>query len=264
MPRSSALMPAVALLLVCSAAVSAAAPAADKISPALDRALAEAPNGRAEMLIVLAAQADLAPAAALTTKAAKGRFVFERLTATARSTQGPLLAELARRGAPARPFWAANFVWTEGDLALAQAIAARADVARLETNPRLVLTEPVVDPDAARQPDSPDTVEWNITKVNAPQVWALGDTGQGAVIAGEDTGYQWDHPALKGKYRGWNGSVANHNYNWHDAIHTGGSSCGADSPFPCDDTNHGTHTMGTMVGDDGAGNQVGMAPGARW
>ena len=27
---------------------------------------------------------------------------------------------------------------------------------------------------------------------------------------------------------------------------------------------HGTHTMGTMVGDDGVGNQIGMAPGAKW
>jgi len=33
---------------------------------------------------------------------------------------------------------------------------------------------------------------------------------------------------------------------------------------PCDDGFHGTHTMGTMVGDDGAGNQIGVAPGARW
>ena len=33
---------------------------------------------------------------------------------------------------------------------------------------------------------------------------------------------------------------------------------------PCDDFGHGTHTMGTMVGDDGGANQIGMAPGARW
>ena len=93
---------------------------------------------------------------------------------------------------------------------------------------------------------------------------APGYTGQGAVIAGQDTGYQWDHPALKDQYRGWNGSAADHNYNWHDAIHATGSSCGADSPCPCDDNDHGTHTMGTMVGDDGGANQIGMAPGARW
>ena len=32
-----------------------------------------------------------------------------------------------------------------------------------------------------------------------------------------DTGQQWDHPALKSHYRGWNGATADHNYNWYDA-----------------------------------------------
>jgi len=50
-----------------------------------------------------------------------------------------------------------------------------------------------------------------------------------------------------------------------DAIHAGNSNpCGNDSPVPCDDDGHGTHTTGTAVGDDGAGNQIGMAPGAKW
>ncbi|MEX0881253.1 MAG: S8 family serine peptidase [Thermoanaerobaculia bacterium] len=101
-------------------------------------------------------------------------------------------------------------------------------------------------------------------KIRAPDVWALGFTGQGVVVAGADTGYQWDHPALKGKYRGWTGLGANHNYNWHDAIHSGGGVCGADAIAPCDDHFHGTHTMGTMVGDDGGSNQIGVAPGAKW
>ncbi len=252
-------------LIVALALIAAPAAAADKVSPELARAFAAASNGRAEMLIVMREQADLAPARGLSGKLAKGRFVFEQLTETARRSQAPLLAELARLGAPHRSFWAANFVWTEGDSALAQKLAARADVARLDANPRLVLQAPVADPEDLL-PRAPAAIEWNITQVNADDVWALppGYTGQGAVIAGQDTGYQWDHPALKDQYRGWNGSVADHNYNWHDAIHTGGSNCGADSPVPCDDTDHGTHTMGTMVGDDGGTNQIGMAPGARW
>ena len=84
------------------------------------------------------------------------------------------------------------------------------------------------------------------------------------MVGGQDTGYDWDHPGLINQYRGWNGGSADHNYNWHDAIHSGGGVCGPDSPEPCDDHGHGTHTMGTMVGDDGGTNQVGMAPGARW
>ncbi len=138
-----------------------------------------------------------------------------------------------------------------------------ADVAHLYANPTVHFDEPVEI--AASAPDAPAAIEWNITKVNAPQVWAAGFTGQGAVIAGQDTGYQWDHPAIKGKYRGWNGSSADHNYSWHDAIHSGsGGACGLNATAPCDDNGHGTHTMGTMVGDDGGSNQIGMAPGAKW
>ena len=92
----------------------------------------------------------------------------------------------------------------------------------------------------------------------------MGFTGQGIVVAGQDTGIQWDHPALKNHYRGWNGTTASHDYNWHDSIHDTGSNCGANSPYPCDDNGHGTHTMGTVVGDDGGSNQIGMAPGAKW
>jgi Subtilisin-like serine proteases len=76
---------------------------------------------------------------------------------------------------------------------------------------------------------------------------------------------RWTHNALKPHYRGWDGSVADHDYNWHDSIHNSVSNpCGNDSTFPCDDFFHGSHTTGTAIGDDGMGNQIGMAPGAKW
>src|SRR5206468_1046938 len=81
------------------------------------------------------------------------------------------------------------------------------------------------------------------------------------VVANIDTGVQFDHPALVRQYRGNNGDgTFDHNYNWFDPA----SVCGFPSVAPCDNVFHGTHTMGTMVGDDGAGNQIGVAPAARW
>lgn len=213
-----------------------------------------------EFLVYLTEQADLSGAAAIRGKEAKGQYVYERLTAVAAQTQPALIQTLEAAGAGYQPFWIANMIWVRGDAALVANLAGRPDVARLYANPTVQTPLPA----PAATTAALEAVEWGIAKVNAPAVWAAGFTGQGIVIGGQDTGYQWDHQALKNQYRGWDGSVADHNYNWHDAIHVGGSICGADSPVPCDDHNHGTHTMGTMVGDDGGVNQIGMAPGARW
>ncbi|OMC87550.1 peptidase S8 [Viridibacillus arenosi] len=102
-------------------------------------------------------------------------------------------------------------------------------------------------------------VEWNVERVKAPQVWAKGIDGTGTVVASIDTGVQWDHPALKQKYRGFNASngQVSHDFNWFDAT------VGRTTPY--DDIGHGTHVTGTMVGSEPNGsNQVGVAPGAKY
>lgn len=217
-------------------------------------------NGQTEFLVFLTEQADLSGADSLTTKVEKGIYVYERLTETAARTQPAVTAALDSFGVEYRPFWVANMIWVRGDMAVIQAMAQRDDVSHIYANPTVKADLPT----AEEYIDQMQAIEWNILMVNADDVWGEGFTGQGAVIGGQDTGYDWDHPALIDAYRGWNGSTADHNYNWHDSIHVGGSNCGADSPEPCDDNNHGTHTMGTMVGDDGGSNQIGMAPGAKW
>ncbi len=243
-------------------AIAGAAPSPswlDKVDPWVLESVA---GGRsAEFLVLLAEQADLSGAAALPTKREKGQWVFERLTEVASRTQPPVLADLASRGAEHRPYWIVNVVWVKGDAAAVEAMARRADVARLLANPQVPLRLPAA---AGESPRTPAGIEPSLLQVGVLTFWDAGFTGQGVVVAGEDTGYDWDHPALENQYRGWNGSSADHNYNWHDAIHSGGGVCGADSEEPCDDNGHGTHTMGTMVGDDGGVNRIGLAPGARW
>ena len=223
-------------------------------------------NGhRAEFIVVLADQADLSGAAMLRAKIDKGRFVRDALWNKAQTTQGPILQWLRERGIEHRSFYIVNALWVKGDRAVAEALAARTDVARVEGNPRIQnFPQGLRAIDSPSQPNSPETVEPGINYTHAPQVWALGHTGEGIVVAGADTGFRWTHNAIKPHYRGWDGVTADHDYNWHDSIHdSSGNPCGNDSPFPCDDTGHGTHTIGIAIGDDGAGNQIGMAPGAQ-
>jgi uncharacterized repeat protein (TIGR01451 family) len=237
-----------------------------KVDPWVLETVAE--QGETEFLVFLTEQADLSGAAALRTKLEKGQYVYETLTEVANRTQPPVRAALDGFGVEYRPYWVANLIWVRGSQAVVQAMAERPDVAHLYANPRVHLS--AVYPAEEIPSEHPEGAEWNLVKVNADDVWAMGITGQGAVIAGQDTGFDWDHPALQNQYRGWNGSAADHNYNWHDAIHENnpntppGNPCGFDIDVPCDDQGHGTHTMGTMVGDDGGTNKIGMAPGARW
>lgn len=102
-------------------------------------------------------------------------------------------------------------------------------------------------------------VEWNVSRVKAPEVWEMGIDGSGTVVAVIDTGVDWDHPALKEKYRGYNEATGevDHDFNWFDA--TAGQS------EPYDDDGHGTHVTGTVVGSEPNGsNQIGVAPGAEY
>ena len=217
-------------------------------------------QGNASFLLILRDQADLSGAKRLMGKKTKGQWVVDRLRSLARRSQAPILEELTQLKAPHQSFWVTNMIVVEGDLDLVANLAQREDVARIAANAPFRSEIPL----AEKTSFSGTQISWGVDQINAPAVWAMGYTGQGVVVAGQDTGYDWDHPGLIEQYRGWNGISADHNYNWHDAIHTGGGSCGPDAAFPCDDGSHGTHTLGTMVGNDGLGNQVGVAPGATW
>jgi len=223
---------------------------------------------QAEFFVVLADQADLSAAANLPTKTEKSRFVYQTLLEKAQRTQGPILQWLRDRNIEHQSFHIVNAILVKGTREIADTLAARSDVARVEGNPRIQNQLP--QPEAGDESPSasgarPATIEPGIQYTHAPDVWGLGFTGEGIVVAGADTGIRWTHNALKPHYRGWDGQNADHDYNWHDSIHDSvGNPCGNDSIQPCDDVGHGSHTVGTMVGDDGAGNQIGMAPGAKF
>lgn len=229
--------------------------------------LSDSPQEMIEFLVHLSDQADLSGAEDMATKQEKGAYVYQQLVMTAKRSQGPMINFLSSEGVEYRTFWVANLIWVRGNGNILRSLAMRSDVAHIYSNPRVKLVDPEIEPESlsAQAVDAP---EWNISKIHAPEAWAQGFQGQGITIGGQDTGYAWQHPALINQYRGWGGESADHNYNWHDAIHqSSGNPCGSDSQEPCDDHHlgHGTHTMGTMVGQEAdLSNQIGVAPKAKW
>ena len=230
--------------------------------------------GPAEFFVYLDEQADLSGAGSLATKEAKGRYVYDRLRAVAADSQEAVVAALEQHGATHRSFWVTNAILAKGDLGAVEAVARLSQVQYVYGVGSGSLQRPSVDPPGGTQgTDVATTVFDSIAKVNADDAWSLGFRGQGAVVAGADTGVRWTHEAVKSKYRGWDGTSADHNYNWHDAIHNPNAICAPDHPEPCDDDafiggGHGTHTVGTMVGTGpevaGQKNEFGMAPDAKW
>lgn len=221
-----------------------------QLDPLLLEELAASP-GPVDFLVFVNTQADLSFAATLQSRVEKGQYVYETLRAVADQSQARLRADLDAWGAPYHPFYIVNALRVTGDEALARKLAARPEVARVAADPAFNGLDDL--PPVPSGPPAVNAVEWNISRVNADDVWPLGYTGQNIVVGSCDSGVDWTHPALINQYRG---GAGNHDYHWYDAFY--------EYTEPTDPNGHGTHTTGTMVGDDGDANQVGMAPGAQW
>jgi subtilisin family serine protease len=228
-----------------------------------------AADEQVDCIVLLEQQADLSAAATFQSKREKGSYVFTQLSSQQQHSQGPLQVYLRREGIPFEALFVVNALRLKGDKAVLRKVASRNEVARILPNPTMALSSP--GKAAPLLQSRSQQVEWNLMDIGADQVWAMGYRGAGVVVGGQDTGIEWTHPSLIRQYRGNQGGTIQHDYNWYDTIHEfsplhpeATNPCGLDLPSPCDDNVHGTHTMGTMVGEDAAGNQIGVAPDAQW
>ncbi|WP_075740213.1 MULTISPECIES: S8 family serine peptidase [Actinoalloteichus] len=219
-----------------------------------------AEKGAADVWIVLEEQADLSAAAGVADWAERGQAVVDTLRGHAEQTQADAVALLSDAEADFTPYWISNRILVrDASEPLANSITTVPGVERISLPTVLAVPEPT---EADEDGSSVDAVEWGVSSINADDVWAdYGVTGAGIVVGSVDTGAQFDHPALVGSYRGNLGNGGfDHDYNWFDPS----NACGSPSVVPCDNNRHGSHVTGTMTGDDGAGNQIGVAPGAQW
>jgi subtilisin family serine protease len=205
-------------------------------------------------LVILKNQADLSAAANIAEVTVRREFVYHTLVDHAFQTQADLRAELDRRDLAYQPYYLVNAIEVENGPLLRRWLANRPDVDRVLDNPILrPLPKPL--PLTTGSADPPSDPDWNLTLIGADQVWREFDIrGEGVVIGQSDSGVDWRHPELQPSYRGHQadrGQGGDHTYNWLDPWNQ--------TPQPTDIGGHGTHTLGSIVGQT-----VGVAPGATW
>ena len=143
--------------------------------------------------------------------------------------------------------WLANYINCKTTRDVIYQISQHPDVFLIGYNEEKVLISNSYSERAA----STSGMTENITKVNADDVWNMGYTGEGVIVAVIDSGVNYNHVDIADHL--WDGGAEfpNHGYNTYD-----------DNDDPMDKFGHGTHCAGTICGDGTSGTKTGMAPNA--
>ncbi|NOS75713.1 MAG: S8 family serine peptidase, partial [Methyloglobulus sp.] len=173
--------------------------------------------------------------------------IIKEMHAHANLKQPVVIAFLKASGATdIKSFWITNSLAAKVPASLIRKLAKRPGVARVYVD--ATLSAPVSNAALLAPP------EWNLSAVHAPEVWGLGHTAQGVVVANMDTGVDVAHPDLNTRWRGGTNS-------WYDPH--GQYTTPTDYAGPLI-SGHGTQSMGLIVGGDTGGTTIGVAPGAKW
>lgn len=189
--------------------------------------------------------------------------------------------------------WAANTVVFSATPSIIYGLAENFDeIAEIRYDPVIDETTLIdlannLPPNISVPYDEDSSPQQGLILINAPAVWAEGDSGAGVLVANIDTGTDWDHPDLVNNI--WNNLGEDfdgdgHTLEWNGTswVFDPGDINGVD-----DDTNgkiddfigwdysgndndpynpsstHGTHTSGIVCGDGTNGTQTGVAPKAK-
>ena len=186
--------------------------------------------------------------------------VVRALQEKATESQAPILAAidgLAAQGLVGKyqGLWLGNVILVTATPQALDQLVARDDVLEICPDYGIESVEPL------KQPEDQNliaSVEIGLERIHAPEVWAMGITGEGRLISHLDTGVDGNHPALSARWRGLDPRYADHpDWAWFDPV--------TNTQFPFDSGQHGTHTMGTMCGlGEATGDTIGVAFGAEW
>ncbi len=212
---------------------------------------------RIEVVVLMKAQYDRSQlsrrADFIPTKAERRDFVVNELKAFAEASQHDLkrtLAEMESHGmvSSVRSLWSANTLYFEATKPAILDLAERTDIEAITLNTQ---HQWIAEGETPKAASATRETTPNITKVKADQVWELGYTGAGVVVAVVDSGVNYNHLDLADHL--WDGGeeFPHHGY---DIVNNDND--------PMDDKGHGTHCAGTVLGDGTAGSLTGMAPEA--
>lgn len=171
--------------------------------------------------------------------------VIRRLKDAAHMSQRSVLERLSKARSVTRvaPLWIVNAMSMTVEASFLSEMAKWPEVERIELD-RVVFAPDVVTSESFEP-------TWNISRIRAPELWALGITGEGVVMASMDTGVDFLHADLATRWRGGDNS-------WFDpnGEHV--------TPFDSSPQGHGTAVTGVMVGGAESGLSIGAAPEAKW
>ena len=202
------------------------------------------------LFVILKDQADLSSVSQVEDIDERRTAAYRMLTEHANETQVELRNTFDRVGVDYTPYYLVNSMEVRGGTLVRLFLSARPEVDRVIPSPRL---RPAPQNGALAMSGGaspPGGVQWNVTMIGADKVWReFGVRGAGIIVGQSDTGVDGNHRELHDQYRGL---TEGDDYNWFDPWNG--------KPSPYDDGGHGTHTLGTILGQNG----IGIAPEATW
>jgi hypothetical protein len=271
-PRTLSLASSLAALTFLAGAGPAAATISSQAPTALTQAAAVsveqavrnalAAGETPAVLVKFRGKADLSAAFGMTDRNARATYVYQTLRDFAATRQASVVQTLASQYRLSEAAHEYTVLWIDNAIAISRLSAPM--LSSLEADPAVESVRVQKEIPLPQEPAT-ETPPWqlndavsSLAHIKVPEVWALGHKGAGVVVANIDAGVRYTHQALVGKYRGNLGSGSfDHNYNWYDPYNH--------SAAPRYSDPHGSHTMGTMVGDGGTTTtQTGAAPDAKW
>lgn len=201
-----------------------------------------------KIFVIMKSQTDLSKIAAVEPAEKRRDLVYRSMVEESNKSQADLRSALQKFGISYEPYYLVNGLEVNGGPLIRWWLQSRPDVDRVLDSPYLRPLPGALTIGKGELTQAGGT-QWNLEMIHADRVWSeLGVTGKGIIVGQSDSGVFGTHVELSDSYRGRDGK---NDYNWFDPWFG--------SKEPVDKNGHGTHTLGSILGD-----HVGVAPDADW